>query len=418
MGKAEVRAWAPVALVALLAVVPSVAGAQGGLTARARLLGGYTYQTPAVLDTTHDFWAGVMPELSYLVLQDPRGLLRLTYAFTAIAHTRDPAEIANRLTLASSYELSKSTTLVVSADVYQSSLSNYLATNPVLDTAVMVLPTFNSRLITSSGSETLAWDVSPRVTLAQSLEAVYVTSLDPEVDIDNFFATAALSAERTWTFDGLGVDLRTGYASLHTAPLPEQRFVTLTGAPRWRHDYTPELSSSLSGGASLVLSPDDGARTIVVPYARAALLYTLGPTSAELSYAGGTQPSALIGQMLRSHVVTLRGTTPLSERHRVFLGGSVGYLHGAIVDLRPDAVPIDDFDAILGTGDLSWVATDWMQLFVRGLFTAQDGAGATELSVREAVTLGIQFSTSAPDGIIVPLRLPQRVDRTDVTPLR
>jgi hypothetical protein len=100
------------------------------------------------------------------------------------------------------------------------------------------------------------------------------------------------------------------------------------------------------------------------------------------------------------------------------LGGSVGYLHGAIVDLRPDAVPIDDFDSVLGTGDLSWVATDWMQLFVRGLFTAQNGAGATELSVREAVTLGVQFSTSAPDGIIVPLRLPQRVDGTDVTPLR
>jgi len=415
----DMRAWAPAAVLgAVLSVVPSVAGAQGGLTARARVLGGYTHQTPPIFGSTHDYWTGVMPELSYLALEDPRGLLRLTYGFTAAVHTRDPVEVANRLTLVSSYELSKRTTFLLSADAYQSSLSNYLVTQPVIDTAVLVLPTFNARLLTATGGEALAWAASPSVNLAQTLEAVYARSLDPEVDIDNFFTTLVLSAEHTWNVDGLGGELRTGFASLHTAPLPDQRFVTLTAAPRWRHDYTPELSSSLSAGASLVLSPDDGSRTLVVPYGHASLLYTLGPTSAELSYAGGTQPSALIGQMLRAHVVTLRGTTPLSERGQVVLGGSVGYLHGSVVDLRPGAVPIDDFDSVVGSADLSWAVTDWMQLFVRGLFTAQNGAGATELSAREAVTLGIQLSTSPADGIVVPRRLPQRVDGTDVTPLR
>ena len=412
----DLKPWVSAVLGAALACSPRAAGAQTGFSARARFLGGYTHQSPAAFGSAHDLWAGVLPELSYLALDDPRGLLRFTYAFTGTLHTRDATEIANRLTVESAYELSSRTTLLLSAEAYQTSLTNYLVTQPVIDNPVVVLPSVNTRLLTSSLREALAWEASPDVTLGETIDATSVRSLDPEMDIDNVFVSGGVSAERTWKVDGLGAEVRGGYASLHTAPLPDQRFVTLTGAPRWRRDYTPELSSSLSGGASVVLGPDGNARTIVVPYARAALLYGLGPTLAELSYFGGAQPSALTGQMLRSHSVTLRGTTPLSQREAVVLGGSVGGMHGAIIDLRPDAAPTDDFDAVLANADVSWAATSWLQVFVRGLVTAQTGAGAVEASVREAVTVGVQLSTSP--GTVIPLRLPQRVDGSDRTPLR
>jgi hypothetical protein len=213
------------------------------------------------------------------------------------------------------------------------------------------------------------------------------------------------------------VEGRASYANLHSAPAPDEKFVTLTAAPRWRHDYTPEISSSLTGGVSFVLSPDGNTRNIVVPFARAAALYAQGLTIAELSYFAGAQPSALTAQMVRSHTVTLRGTTPMSDRYGVFVGGSVGAMHGAVIDLRRDGVPMEDFDTLLADADMTWMATEWLQFFVRGLISSQFGGGAPEATIREAVTIGIQLSTSA-DAILVPLRLPQRVDKSDVTPLR
>src|SRR4051794_28115554 len=103
------------AIGAALVVVPSGAAAQGGPTLRIRYLGGYTHELPEVADlSTHDFWTGVVPEVSYL-FAEPRWSLRATYAFTAMVHTRNPAEIGNRVSLVSSYELSKRTTLLVSA---------------------------------------------------------------------------------------------------------------------------------------------------------------------------------------------------------------------------------------------------------------------------------------------------------------
>jgi hypothetical protein len=94
------------------------------------------------------------------------------------------------------------------------------------------------------------------------------------------------------------------------------------------------------------------------------------------------------------------------------LGSSVAYLHGSVIDLRPDAVPTSDIDALLSDLDVTWLATDWLQLFARGVFSAQDN-GLAEPSVREQVIFGLQVSTASPDGVNIPVRFPQRVDRGD-----
>lgn len=406
--------WARTAgICATLAALPSMAQAQGGLTGRIRYQGGYTHETPEVLDSPHDLWAGVVPEVSYLFVER-RWLLRMTYAFTANVHTRNPTEIANRFSAVSSYDVSPRTTVLLSADANQTSLSNFLLTRPALDTSAVVVPaSSNSRFLTMTASQGLTYEVSPSVRFGQGIDVTHVVSLDSETPIQNSFANALLSLERTWKRDGVGAELRGGYATFDTPPVRSRRFVTITAAPRWRHDLSLAWTSSLSGGASLTLSPDEGTEPIVTPFGRAALLYSVDTSSLELSYAGGATPNALTGQMLRSHQVTLRGATPLSERHRVFAGSSIGYLHGSVIDLRSNATATPDIDAILSDIEVTWLATQWMQLFARGLFLAQDNGSGAPPFVREAVVVGIQLSTRAPDGVVIPLRFPQRVDRSD-----
>jgi hypothetical protein len=403
-----------VALCAVLVVLPSTAAAQGGLTGRVRYLGGYTHETPETFGSSHDVWSAVVPEVSYLFVE-PRWQLRTTYAFTAAVHTRNPTEIANRLSVVSSYELSRRTTLLLSADANQTSLSNYLITRPLVDTTTVLVPSSNSRLLTATASEGLVWEASPSVLLGQGLAATYVTSLDPEVQIDNAFASAFLSLERTWKRDALGGEVRAAYTSVDSPPTASGKFVTFTAAPRWRHDLGPSLSSTLAAGASIVVSPDPETEPLVTPSVRGALLYTVETSSLELSYAAGAAPNVLTGQMLRSHLVTLRGGVPLSERHRLFANGSIGYLNGTLINLRRDpalgATP--EVNALLSDVEVTWLATDWMQLFVRGLFLAQDNGSDAPAFVREAGIVGVQFSSRSPDGVAIPVRFPQRVDRSD-----
>ena len=408
-----------VAICAVLVVLPSAAQAQGGLTERVRYLAGYTHESPEIYGSSHDLWTGVVPELSYLFIE-PRWLLRTTYAFTATVHTRNPTEIGNRLTVVSSYELSRRTNLLFSADANQTSLSNYLITRPVIDTptTAVLVPASNSRFLNATASQGLTWEASRNVTFNQGVDTTYVTSLDPEVTINNFSTSAVLGVERSWKRDGVGGDLRAGYASVDTPPTASGKFYTITAAPRWRHDWTQEISSTLSAGASLVTSPDPNTDLLITPSGRAAVLYTVGASSAELSYAGGATPNLLSGQMLQSHLVSLRGATPLSERHRVMASGSVGYLHGTIIDLRDDAaaLPTPGIDALLSDVDVTWLATDWLQLFARGVFLFQDNGSGAPPFVREAVIFGLQLSSQSPDGVVIPVRFPQRVDRGDAAP--
>lgn len=398
---------------AALLALPAVAQAQGGLTGRVRYLAGHTYQDPEIFDSHHDFWTGVVPEVSYLVLQR-RWQLRTTYAFTAAAHTNFPAEIANRLTTVSNFELSRRTSLLLSADANQTSLSNYLITRPVTDTSALVVPPANTRLLTLTASQGISWEASPNVLVGQGADVVYVTSLDPQLRIANVSAGGTFTVERTFKRDAVGVEARGGWVGIDAPPAISGRFITASLAPRWRHDINPEWSTTVSAGATVVMSPEGGTDPIVTPSGRAAVLYTLESSSAELSYAAGATASILIGQMLRSHLVTLRGLTPLSEPNRVFIGGSVGYLNGRTIDLRDDpTIPTLQFNAFLADVDVTWQATDWLQLFAREVFIAQHNGSDAPPFFRQAILVGLQLSTSSPDGVNIPIRFPQRVDRGD-----
>jgi hypothetical protein len=403
-----------VAFCGALVALPATASAQELLSQRLRVQGGFTHEDRALQPAIDDVWLGVTPELSAVFVR-PRTFTELTYSVTGAMHSQLPVELANRMTLGVSHEVSKRTQLFVSAEVFQTSLTNLLTSGTSADTELAVLPAADSRFLGVRGAEGLSWEASPRVRIGQSVGAAFVTSLDT-APMRNYVVNALVSADHTWKLDALGGEVRAAYAANEVTPKITQRVVTFTAGPRWRHDFSPRLSTFVALGGTLILSPDPGTGIVVASAARGSLLYSLATARLDLSVVSGAEPNLLTGQILRTNQVSLRATVPLSERHRVFGGASIGYLRGGNLLVRRADLS-GDFQGILADADVIWTATDSFQLFARYQFFDQIADDTPLRSnpavVRSAALVGIQFFTVPPGRTNGRFREPQRVDRSD-----
>lgn len=412
---------------ALLTFAPSAAAQE--LTERLRIQGGYiTEARPSPTPRTNDLWIGAVPELA-LLWTNRNVSLNLSYQLTGALHSLAGAtELANRVALVSQTELSRRTTLLLSGEAAQTTFSNLLVSRAPTDNTVALFPAPGNRTITARVLQGLAYEVSPRLRLQQLADAGVVTTLPPAPPLDTFTANVSLGADYIFPNDAVGAEVRATYANTQTVPPAlDQQFVLLTAAPRWRHDWSQSINTSLSAGATAVLSPDQRTSATVVPFGRAAVLYTYDlVTSIELSYATGAQPSPLTGQMLRSDQVRLTGYTPISEKARVNLAASVGYLRGRLVDLTSSGND-QSFEAGLADVDVTWQPTrsGLVQLFARYQVQAQVGEvnqlGLNPSFIRDVFLVGVQLSSRPPVvgrgggvyGEPITRTLPQRVDQGD-----
>ncbi len=408
------------AFVALMAFAPS-ARAQPQITERLRLQGGFiSEQRPAPAERIEDVWVGAVPELRATWLT-PRATVTLTYQLTGALHSFGAAsEIANRVLLTSAYELGPRTALLLSAEGAQTSASNFLIQRTAADNPVALYPAAGTRFITGRLTQGLRHELTPNVMLSQESSALTMTTLAPAPPLDTFVASVGAGVERLWRNDGVGIDVRGGYALTRAAPpTPSVEVFTATAAPFWRHDWTRSLSSTVSAGATYLFSPDPNSEPLVAPYGRAMLLYTTGPTSFDLSYNVGVFPSPLTGQLLRSHQGVFHVLTPISEHHRILLGSSIGYLRATLVDLVSTAND-QSFQAFYSDVDVTWQASGRVQVFGRYQVIAQlaeiNALGFNPSFLRDAVIIGVQLSSESAE-VTVPTRFAQRVDGADA-PLR
>jgi hypothetical protein len=401
------------AICGALLLLPGSAAAQ--LVERLRLQGGYTHLNQN--SPPDDEWVGAVPELAYLWAH-PRYDLRLTYSLTIAAHTTIAAEISNRVGLASDFTLSKRTVLLLSAEAAQTSVENELVARPAQAATLAALPPPNTRFLTFNLSQGITYEVSPVTRFNEGVTATETRTLTGPVDFDNLFTTAVLGIERAWKKDAIGVDFRGGYARTHAEPQPVQQFFNVGLAPRWRHDINASLTASVSTGASLVFSTDDNTKPKVSPYIEASLFYFWQEATFELVYTTGLVPNQLTAQLLQADSITLHANAPLSNRHHILGGASVGYTHGHIVDLRRDVVnPAPDYNQVAADVGVTWQVSNVVGLFARyqflDLVTDENAAGvATPPTLRNAVIVGVQLS-SRDEGAPVVTRFPQRVDRGD-----
>jgi len=393
---------------------------QAGFTERFRFQAGVTRETRKTADTT-DFLLGATPEIQWLMLE-PGWLLRATYSLTGTVHTNQSSDVANRLALAVTAEPSRRMTVGLSAEATQSTISTSFLTSSAAQAPVNgVLAATDTQILTVGSGQTMGYEISPVVRFGQSAGITYSRALDSDTGLDNFAANASLALDRVWKADSLGIEGRATFASTKPAATaivptpPRQKLFAVTPAPRWRHDISSTLSSSVDAGPTFVFSPDPSTKTQVSVSGRGSLNYFWSPATIELSYQHSFEPNTITGQVLRSHIGTLRGTTPISTENHIVGTASVGYLHGTFVNLRTDAVPRDDFDTFVGDIEIGWLPYDWLQPFLRYQFLTQDG-GASAIDdpsfVRHAVLLGVQLTT-APAGTFTAAARPQRVDRAD-----
>lgn len=413
-----VRARAAAICVALMAVAPTAqAQVQPQLAERLRLQGGaITEQRPAPAPRIEDLWVGAVPELSATWLM-PRATVNVTYSLTAALHSLGSAsEIANRLTLTSAYELSRRTTLLLSAEGAQTSTSNFLLQRPAAETALALAPAGGTRFITGRLTQGLQHELSPVLVASQDASVLTTTTLAPAPPLDTFVASVGGGLERLWQNDAIGFHARGGYALTRaTPPTPGVDVFTVTAAPRWRHDWTETLTSSAEAGATYLFSAAPDTEPVLAPYGQAMLLYSVDPTTVDLSYRIGVFPSPLTGQILRSQQGVLHALTPISEHYRVTIGGSIGYLRATLLDLA-SAANDQSFHAFYSDVDVAWQASARVRVFGRYQTIAQladvNAAGVNPSFLRDAILVGVQFaSDGAP--ITIPTRFAQRVDGAD-----
>jgi hypothetical protein len=426
------RSWAiAICCGALVSTLSPVAFAQVALVERVRVQGGFlTEKRPAPQERLDDWHAGVIPELS-LVSISPRTAVSVTYGFSGALHTTYPNQIGHSLTLDGRFDLSPRTTLITSAFLSKSTLTNRLLTQPVAGTPTTLLPTGSSTdTVTATVGQGLAYEVSPNVRAEQHTSGTFFTALEPAPPLDSFAVVLGGSVERVWERDAVGPEASIGYSAIRAAPpFPDQDFILGNAGPHWRHDWSRTISTLVAGGAATLVSPNGSAETVIAPFARGSFLYTIDTGLGwSVTASTGVTPNPLTGQAIQAHQAAFNAFAPISTAHQIYASATVGYLRGALVDLAGSTD--QGFHAANADIEIAWRPSDRVQIFGRYTFLAQivDDASSPNVALpsflRDSFLVGFSLSSHPPDigagrrgrgraGVGEGTQFPQRVDRAD-----
>jgi hypothetical protein len=404
-------------------------GSAQTLTEQIRVQAGYVAEArPAPQGRGDDLFISAVPGLN-LFWAGSNARYNATYTLTGALHSATGAsEIANRAQIGMNYELGRATILLLSGSIAQTTVSNLLISDPSSSSNVVLYPGLASRFVSATVVEAISHQLTPNVLLTQGADINAFTSLAPTPPLDSAIFAVGGALERLWRSDALGVDTRTTYSILRSfPPTPDQQFISITAGPRWRHDWSTLVSSQISGGATLLLNPEPGSPPAWLPAGLASVQYGFAEGST-ISLNGGTGvvPTPLTGQLTQRHYGNISLGTPISERHRVYLGSSIGYQWSKLIDRTPGAVN-QTFDTFMADTNLTWLVTDLMQVFARYQFIAQLGdvnaVGFNPSFVRDTFLVGLQLSSRpqfVTGGVVSPFpgggvmtQPPRRVDGGD-----
>ncbi|HVJ88472.1 MAG TPA: hypothetical protein VM580_01635, partial [Labilithrix sp.] len=135
------------------------AGAESTMAERLRVQGGFITQArPRPAPRVDDVFIGAVPELA-LYWARPSGLFSLNYQLTGALHSLSGAsEIANRLVLASLWDMTSRATLILSAEAAQTSFSNLLISRQAADSTVALFPPNSNRIFSARVNEGINYE--------------------------------------------------------------------------------------------------------------------------------------------------------------------------------------------------------------------------------------------------------------------
>lgn len=414
---------------ALVTTLSSTVAAEVTWMERVRVQGGFiTEERPAPAERLDDWHIGVLPELM-LSASTERSEVDVGYGFSGALHTEYPNQTAHTLTLSGRFDLSRRTTLLTSAFLSKTSMTNLLLTTPTAQAPTSLLPSGTSTdIVNSNVGQALAYELTEEVRVEQTASATFYTALEPAPPLDSFGGLVGASIERSWDRDAIGVEASGGYSLVRAAPpFQSQDFVLVSGGPRWRRDWSRTINTNVAGGAAAIISPDGSTAGLVAPFARGALLYTIEPgLGFGVTATTGVTPNPLTGQAIRAHQASFNAFTPIVAEAQVYGAATIGYMRGSFVDLggRFD----QHFHAATADVEVLWRPRPLVEVFARYTFLGQlmddTGAAGFPTFLRDSILIGFGISSRAGGIDEANMRarrraaggggFGQRVDRADV----
>lgn len=372
-------------------------------------------------DTITDLHLDGIPEIGFAHVT-PTSQLTLSYTLTAALHSEYASTLGQNLSLSDSTDLTPRTSVTFTAYAARSTLSSILLTQPASAGTAGLFPSTTTTIVTAGANQDLTHELSPRLRFDEETSANAYKALYPAVPSSSSYLSLGGGLERIWENDGLGGSLLSTY--VHSKPDPaiasEQTLLVISGGPRWRRDWSRDVSSFVEAGASMVESLASSSDPYFAPWARARLLYRTEDIRLTFLATTGMTPNPLTGQLVQAHGGSINGTTPLSLSAHLFLEGSLGYTHGRVIDRRDPSRDLT-YDSGLADVGLVWELTPYLETYVRYTLVAQGGAAASgddPSFTRNSVLVGLQISSrplitrsGAREG--GQPATPQRVDRTD-----
>src|SRR5262249_51800450 len=131
-------------------------------------------------------------------------------------------------------------------------------------------------IVTAGVNQGIGHEVTENVRAEQHVAGTYFTTLAPAPPLDSFAGTLGGSMERVWEHDAVGPEATVGYSLIRAAPpFRDQDFILGNAAPHWRRDWSRSVSTLLAAGVAGLVSPNGSAESVIAPFARGSLLYTV-----------------------------------------------------------------------------------------------------------------------------------------------
>jgi hypothetical protein len=340
----------------------------------------------------------------------PRAVQRITYLFNGIFYARhtEADTYTNSLTWLGFFLPTKKIILGTNFAIgegRQSTFNNAAAsTSPTL----IVQPAAILDLLTVNAGETMAWELTRRLRLVESLgfsESWYIDHLPLQGITQTIPGRAGL--EYYFAHDVIGASLDVSYTNFlaQLGPVteadgsvdpngvvsPEQQQLALTPLAHWRRDFSYFINVRADLGAVVVFDPSNVQNKTIEPAGGAGINFSSRLARFDLSYTHGITTSLLLRANYLTDTVAFRATVLFADHSRWSGSAGAGYSYDRQLDLTTTAVQATGH-AITGDISLNFAPWKFLYFYLRYQGTGQIGHPSDPLPIptthRDTVLFG------------------------------
>lgn len=367
-----------------------------------------------------DLFAVLSPGVLYAIRSDTaQHRFAYTLAANLFARNFDASAFTNRLESQSFFDLSPSLDLVLGASVTQDHRNTDNRFSEVSSTVLRAGVPGTGAFLTARLDESIHYEIARDWRARQAASAAVLTPVF-ESGTRTYETDQRLGVERVWRDDALGPEIAVEYSlmedpvTLDGTPTSDQSQIITAAQLRWRHDWSRDVTSSLSAGALQMnrLTSEGRYRTVI---GEGILAYTRRDGNATLTLRRSATTSLFLAQTTVVNEVDLRGSVPLDDDRKFWLGASAGVQDGELLDL--EGQPAAEVDVYLADLGVSWRPYDYLSFTARFQHVTQrSDALAPPLPLTyasNALMLGVRWIHPHDEQLVRTYHAPRRVDQSD-----